>query len=36
MAAWWWDHREVPREALIAVAMDVLWTGLRELTGGDG
>jgi AcrR family transcriptional regulator len=31
MAGWWWDHREVPREALVAVAMDVLWTGLRSL-----
>jgi AcrR family transcriptional regulator len=31
LAAWWWDHRDVPREALVAVAMDVMWVGLRQL-----
>lgn len=34
MAAWWWDHRDVPRDNLVAVAMDVLWTGLRDLSAG--
>jgi AcrR family transcriptional regulator len=36
MAAWWWDHPEVPREALVAIAMDVLWTGLGRLGSGEG
>jgi AcrR family transcriptional regulator len=33
LAAWWWDHRDVPREALVAIAMDVMWVGLRQLGG---
>ena len=33
LAAWWWEHREVPRATLVALAMDVLWVGLRDLTG---
>jgi AcrR family transcriptional regulator len=33
LAAWWWDHRDVDREVLGAVAMDVLWTGIRRLSG---
>ena len=36
LAAWWWEHREVPREALVAVALDVLWTGLERVTGYNG
>ncbi len=34
MAAWWWEHPEVPREALVKVAMDVLWRGLDALGAG--
>ena len=34
LAVWWWDHPDVPAEALAAVAMDLLWTGLGNL--GDG
>ena len=36
LAAWWWEHRDVPRDALVAVALDVLWTGLERLTGYNG
>ena len=31
LAAWWWDHPDVPAETLTAVAMDLLWTGLGNL-----
>ena len=34
LAVWWWDHPELPAEALAAVAMDLLWTGLGNL--GEG
>jgi AcrR family transcriptional regulator len=33
LAAWWWDNREVPREQLVALAMDVLWRGVGTLMG---
>ena len=36
LAAWWWEHRDVPRDALVAVALDVLWTGLERVTGYNG
>jgi len=28
LAAWWFEHPEVPREELIDVAYDLLWSGL--------
>jgi AcrR family transcriptional regulator len=31
LAGWWWEHREVPRATLVALAMDLLWVGLRDL-----
>jgi AcrR family transcriptional regulator len=31
LADWWWDNREVPREHLVALAMDMLWTGVGTL-----
>jgi AcrR family transcriptional regulator len=36
LAGWWWEHRDVPRAAVTAVALDVLWTGLARLTGYNG
>jgi AcrR family transcriptional regulator len=33
LAAWWWEHREVPREQLVNLAYDLLWTGLATITG---
>lgn len=32
LASWWWDHQEVPREALTTIALDLMWTGLEQLT----
>jgi AcrR family transcriptional regulator len=31
LANWWYAHREVPREELVARVMDFAWTGLRRL-----
>jgi AcrR family transcriptional regulator len=31
LANWWYDHRDVPREELVARVMDFAWVGLREL-----
>jgi AcrR family transcriptional regulator len=33
LVAWWWEHREVPREELVNLAYDLLWTGLATITG---
>jgi len=35
LAAWWYEHREVPRHEVVAAAMDVCWQGLRALSDGD-
>jgi AcrR family transcriptional regulator len=29
LAAWWWDHREVPRRDIAALAERLLWHGLH-------
>ena len=29
LALWWYEHREVPREQVVAAAMNALWVGLR-------
>lgn len=35
LAAWWYEHREVPRREVVAAAMDICWQGLRALSDGD-
>jgi AcrR family transcriptional regulator len=35
LAIWWSDHPEVPREQIVATAMDVLWVGLERLRDGQ-
>lgn len=32
---WWSEHREVPREVVIATAMDFAWVGLQGLSQGE-
>jgi AcrR family transcriptional regulator len=32
---WWSEHREVPREAVIATAMDFAWVGLDRISRGE-
>lgn len=31
LAAWWWEHRDVPRRQVTALCLDLLWTGLGAL-----
>lgn len=35
LAQWWHARPEVPRERLVAAAMDALWTGLDRSTRGE-
>ena len=35
LARWWYDHRDVDRNELIAVSMDALWLGLQTLRLGE-
>jgi AcrR family transcriptional regulator len=35
-ATWWWRNRDIPAEHLVALTADLLWRGLRELTGTEG
>ncbi len=33
LAAWWYEHPEVPREQVVEVAIGLCWRGLAVLTG---
>lgn len=35
LANWWDDHRDVPRERLLATHMDFAWIGLDRLSQGE-
>jgi AcrR family transcriptional regulator len=35
LALWWHDHREVPRERVVAAAMDALWVGMAAASRGE-
>jgi AcrR family transcriptional regulator len=32
IATWWWRNRDVPREQVVALTVDLLWRGLAQLT----
>jgi hypothetical protein len=34
LAIWWADHPEIPREAIVEVAMNTVWFGLARQLGG--
>lgn len=36
LAVWWSDHPEVPRERVLATAMNALWIGFERAQGGEG
>ncbi|HEU5064234.1 MAG TPA: TetR/AcrR family transcriptional regulator [Solirubrobacterales bacterium] len=36
LALWWLDHPEVPRERVVAVAMNSLWIGFERAAAGEG
>jgi AcrR family transcriptional regulator len=35
LANWWDEHRDVPRERLLATHMDLIWMGLERLSRGE-
>jgi AcrR family transcriptional regulator len=35
LAAWWWHNRDVPRETVVALAGDLLWRGLADITRAE-
>jgi hypothetical protein len=35
LAAWWYEHREVPREAIVQRLLDFCWLGLERVATGD-
>jgi AcrR family transcriptional regulator len=35
LAIWWDDHPHVPRERIVATAMNVLWVGFERIVGGE-
>ena len=35
LAIWWSDHPEVPREQVVAVAMNTLWVGFERVQRGE-
>ena len=35
LAAWWMDHPKVPRNVIVAVAMETLWVGLERARAGE-
>jgi hypothetical protein len=35
LALWWHEHRDTPREQVVAIAMNTLWIGLQHLQHGE-
>jgi AcrR family transcriptional regulator len=35
LAIWWTDHPDVPREQVVAIAVNVLWNGMERMRRGD-
>jgi AcrR family transcriptional regulator len=35
LAIWWSDHPDVPRDRIVATALDVLWVGLERVRRGQ-
>ena len=36
LALWWVDHPEVPRERVVATAINALWVGFERVSRGEG
>jgi AcrR family transcriptional regulator len=36
LAMWWTDHRDVPREEIVAMTMNSLWIGFERAGEGEG
>ncbi len=35
LALWWYEHRQVPREQVVAIAMNSLWIGFERVLSGE-
>lgn len=35
LALWWYEHQHVPREQVVATAMNALWIGFERVLGGE-
>jgi len=35
LALWWYEHREIPRDQVVAAAMNALWIGFGRLSSGE-
>ncbi|WP_410607348.1 TetR/AcrR family transcriptional regulator [Amycolatopsis sp. lyj-109] len=35
IATWWWRHRDIPRDEVVALTVDLLWRGLATLIKGE-
>ena len=35
LAQWWYEHQHVPRERVVATAMNALWLGFERVTQGE-
>ena len=35
LALWWYEHQHVPREQVLATAMNALWIGLERVQAGE-
>jgi AcrR family transcriptional regulator len=35
LALWWYDHRDMPREQVVATAMNTLWIGFERAAAGE-
>lgn len=35
LATWWYEHPEVPREAVVATSMNALWIGFQRVASGE-
>jgi AcrR family transcriptional regulator len=35
LALWWYEHRDVPRERVVATAMNALWIGFERVLAGE-
>jgi AcrR family transcriptional regulator len=36
LAMWWGEHSEVPREQIVATAINAIWIGLERVARGEG
>ncbi len=35
LADWWGEHRDVPKEQLVAAVMDLAWVGMERVSAGE-